>query len=218
MQEFQNHIEGLLNRAGLQGFRESGGAKRSDLELLAELQHNGAATCLIDFTSNHLVALWFACQEKPKKAGKLVAMATDNLDDFSDVSYEDLEKPIKEFLNQGKLWKWPPSGPSNRIIAQQSVFVFGEGRIGEKRYEKIEVDAKSKPKIREELKEKFGIMEEHLFNDFTGFALSNAHDRPYSDYEAEDSFSLGARFQQQGDLENAIEAYGQAIQRNPTYA
>ena len=28
---------------------------------MAALQHNGAATCLIDFTTNFHVALWFAC-------------------------------------------------------------------------------------------------------------------------------------------------------------
>ena len=125
---FQNYIERLLDRASLQGFREREGAKRSDLELLAELQHNGAATCLIDFTSNSLVALWFACREEPEKEGKVVAMATDETKDFSIVTYEDLAKPIKDFLNQGKLWKWTPSGPSNRIVAQGSVFVFGEDK------------------------------------------------------------------------------------------
>ena len=105
---FQNYIEQLLNRAGLQGFKRRGGEELSELELLAKLQHNGAATCLIDFTENALVALWFVCREKPKKAGKVVAMATEESEEFSIVTYERLEKPIKEFLNQGKLWKWTP--------------------------------------------------------------------------------------------------------------
>jgi hypothetical protein len=33
----------------------------SNLELLLELQHYGAATGLIDFSRDFLVALWFAC-------------------------------------------------------------------------------------------------------------------------------------------------------------
>ena len=40
------------------------GERLSDLPLLAELQHFRAATCLIDFTRNALVALWFACEKK----------------------------------------------------------------------------------------------------------------------------------------------------------
>ena len=214
---FQNYIEQLLNRAGEQGFKRRGGAQRSDLELLAELQHNGAATCLIDFTENALVALWFACQENSEKAGKVVAMATDESEEFFIVTYKRLEKPIKEFLNQDKLWKWKPGNLSNRIVAQSSVFVFGEGKIEKERwhYEEIKVNANSKQEIREELKEKFGITEERLFSDFTGFSLSNAHDKPYSDYTAEDYFSLGLAFRQQGRLEKAKDAYDKALDLAP---
>ena len=54
---FQSYIERLLETSGLQGFRHQQDRELSDLELLAELQHYGAATCLIDFTANALVAL-----------------------------------------------------------------------------------------------------------------------------------------------------------------
>ena len=214
-QAFQSYIEQLLDRAGLQGFRKRGGGELSELELLAQLQHNGAATCLIDFTSDPLVALWFACWEKTNKAGQVVAVATDDLADFSVVSHEDLEKPIKEFLNQGRLWKWEPSGLSGRAVAQHLFFVFGEERVEERYCEKVEVDGLAKRNIREELKEKFGIAEERLFSDFTGFALSNMHDKPYSGHTAEDYFSLGLTLYQQGDLEKAIDVYDQAIELNP---
>ena len=144
---FQNYIEQLLNRAGLQGFKRRGGEELSDLELLAELQHNGAATCLIDFTSK-MLWLRFGSHvgKNPEKAGKVVAMATDESEDFSIVTYEDLKKPIKEFLNQGKLWKWTPSNLSNRIVAQGSFFVFGEGKIEERRYEEIRINAEQQAK------------------------------------------------------------------------
>lgn len=33
----------------------------SDLDILADIQHNGGATCLVDFSKNFLTALWFAC-------------------------------------------------------------------------------------------------------------------------------------------------------------
>ena len=199
---FQNYVQRLLDRADLLGFKRRGGIELSELELLAELQHNGAATCLIDFTSNALVALWFACRERPGnlgKPGKVVAMATDNPKDFSAIEDSKiLNKSIRDFLKQDKLWKWKPSDFNNRIVAQGSVFVFGEGKIEKRRYEEIRINRDSKQKIREELKEKFGISEGSLFSDFTGFAQSNAHDRPYS-YTAEDQFSLALMFQQRED-------------------
>ena len=205
----------LLESAGLRGFRERQGRGHSDLELLAELQHNGAATCLIDFTTNALIALWFACGGNSKEDGKVVALATDNPERFSIVTYLDLQKPIETFLNQNKLWKWKPSHLSNRIVAQQSVFVFGEGKIDEKGYESIKIDGSNKKNIIEELEERFGITEQYLFSDFAGFALSNAQDRPYSDYTAEDHFYLGLRFQQQGNPKKAIDHYNKAIELNP---
>ena len=144
---FQNYIDQLLDEASLLGFRERQDRSLSDLELLAELQHYGAATCLTDFTTNALVALYFACREETDKAGKVVAMATDNIDRFSTLSFEDLNKSVKEFLNQGKLWKWEPSSLNNRIVAQQSVFVFGEGRIEMSNFEEITIAAAHKKEL-----------------------------------------------------------------------
>ena len=220
---FQNYMKQLLDDASLRGFREQQGKRYSDLELLAELQHNGAATCLIDFTTNSLIALWFACQEKPdkdkpEKGGKVVAMPTDKIGIFSTVSYQDMKKPVVDFLHKDKLWKWTPEHMSNRIVAQQSVFVFGHGKIEQAHYEEVKIDGISKEDIRNELRERFGITEQHLFSDFTGFALSNAHDRPYSDYAYKNYFDQGTEFYQRGDYTKAIDAYSQAIKLNPEFA
>ena len=43
-----------------------GGEPMTDVQMLSVLQHQGAATMLLDFTENPLVALWFACADKPK--------------------------------------------------------------------------------------------------------------------------------------------------------
>ena len=215
---FQNYIVQLLESAGLQGFRERQDRSLSDLELMAELQHYGAATCLIDFTTNALIALWFACEEKSDKAGKVVAMETSDPEKFSVIGYEDLNtKTIKEFLNMGKLWKWSPSSLNNRIVAQQSVFVFGEGNIGESYYEEIQIDAGSKQSIKEALEKLYGIKEQQLFNDFAGFALCNAHDKPYDEFTAEDYFSWGVKFHQQGEYKKAIDYYDKTIENNPQH-
>ncbi len=212
---FQNYIEQLLDRAKLQGFRVRYGKELHDLELLAELQHHGAATCLIDFTTNALTALWFACEDKADKPGKVVAMMTEDSEKFSEMDYESLENPIQNFLNQGKFWKWVPAGLENsRVVAQQSVFVFGEGKVEEKYYKKVDIDKDSKQEIKTELEKKFGIKEQHFFSDFTGFALSNAHNKPYN-YTAEDYFLLGLIFHQQATYKKAIVNYSESISLDP---
>ena len=215
---FQNYIVQLLDTSGLQGFRYQHDRKLSDLELLAELQHYGAATCLIDFTENALVALWFACREELQEDGKVVAMATGDLDRFTTVRYEDLNKPIVDFLNKGKLWKWTPSNLNNRIVAQQSVFVFGEGMIEENLCEEIKIDTDSKHDIIKTLEESFGVKERHLFNDLSGFALYNAHDKPYGDFKAEDYFYWGVTFQQQGEREKAKNYYTKTLELDRRFA
>lgn len=48
----------------------------SDLEILADLQHNGAATCLVDFSKNILISLWFACGENQKNDGNKAEIKT----------------------------------------------------------------------------------------------------------------------------------------------
>ncbi len=224
---FQNYNKQLLDSAGLQGFRYQNGRKLSDLELLAELQHYGAATCLIDFTENAMIALWFACQEEQdkdgnKKNGKVVAMATGGIETFSTVSYEDLnEKQIEEFLNPGKLWKWTPSSlnMNNRVVAQQSVFVFGEEVIYESIdwHQKVEIDAGRKRDILTTLEKSFGVKEQHLFNDLAGFALHNAHDKKYDAYTAEDYFRLGLRFQQREEFEKAKNYFTKTIERDSRF-
>lgn len=210
---FQNYIEWLLETSGLQGFRHRQDRELSDLELLAELQHYGAATCLIDFTSNALVALWFACEKEPGQAGKVVALATDESERFSIVSYHRLKTPIEEFLHKNILWTWEPSGMNNRIVAQQSVFVFGEGKIEKGEYNEIEIDADSKPEIMATLEASFGITARRLFNDFAGFALWNAASKPYTNFTAEDFFSLGVLSEQQGDHERATYFFDKTIER-----
>ena len=63
----QSYIKQLLQDARALKLQErEGGRSLTDFQLLSELQHYGAATCLIDFTRNASVALWFACRDEPQ--------------------------------------------------------------------------------------------------------------------------------------------------------
>ena len=58
--------EDLITDARDRGYDKKNGQELRDLEILAELQHFRAATCLVDFSYSAQVALWFACRESFK--------------------------------------------------------------------------------------------------------------------------------------------------------
>lgn len=72
------HEKELLEPALMEGHGVGEDRPLYDLELLAKLQHHGAATCLIDFTRNFLVAMWFACEfyKEEEKDGKIWGLYT----------------------------------------------------------------------------------------------------------------------------------------------
>ena len=48
-----------------------------DSEILAELQHHGGKTNLIDFTTDYLVALFFACDGNRDKPGRVILLKNE---------------------------------------------------------------------------------------------------------------------------------------------
>ncbi len=209
--EFQNYITNLLERTRRRGLGVQDGSDLSDLELLAKLQHNGAATCLIDFTENPFAALWFACN-KPDGNGKVVAIRTDQPEKFRELTHEQVrDEKIQNLLSEGKLYKWAPAiDVDNRVFAQQSVFIFGEQTIEKRDYKEVEINIEGE-NFNTKYLERYGITEESLFPDFSGFALSNAHDKSYTGYSAKSYFYIGVEAQQRGENEKAIKYYNRVI-------
>lgn len=106
----------MIRDARGRGHDQKDGQILSDLELLAELQHFGAATCLIDFTRSALVALWFACETGTKKendsSGKVFAVRRDIW--LDEVNSDSIKEPIDDFFqlderDQYKLYQWEPN-------------------------------------------------------------------------------------------------------------
>ena len=210
----------LLEKARRQGHDLRNGRYLSDLELISELQHFGAATGLIDFTYNALVALWFACwkSDSDKQAnGKVVVLRSDGLEALETVDYKMSQWNIDRFFKQDgdglyRLYQWQPKDLNNRIIAQQSVFVFGGDMI--EIASKCEIDARCKPEILTTLEEVSGITGTRLFADFDGFAWLNAHDKPVE--QTAKAYKLrGIEALQKKNLRRAIDLLTQSIRLDP---
>ena len=173
----------LIENARSRGHDQKNGQPLSDLELLAELQHFGAATCLIDFSRNALVALWFACQQSSTgegKNGKVFAVYRDRAR-IRTVNPQLTKEGIDYFFKLNEdgnypVYQWEPKLQNNRIIAQQSVFLFSGDQI-EVEGECIIMQS-SKQKILESLEKLSGITEADMFPDFDGFARVHAQNKP----------------------------------------
>ena len=209
----------LINEAKLQGHNQRNGQELSDLELLAELQHFGAATCLIDFTRNALVALWFGCQKElpsKEKNGRVFVVRSDGLEPLTKVNYKTSQWDIKDFFKPDAtaiypLYQWSPKHLNNRIIAQQSVFIFGRAPIEIANTCQIKTD--SKEKILTELEELSGITGASLFPDFDGFAWLRSQDKPRIESTIKAYRIRGLEVLQE-NLEKAIDDFTESIGEN----
>lgn len=192
------HRQEILEPARMNGYGIKDGRKLSDLELLAELQHYGAATCLIDFTRDFFVALWFACQpckddDNDEQGGKVFILNTNDPEAFRSIEQKDLHHKggIEAALNfqtreqendneemAPSYWHWSPHGMNQRILRQNSLFVFGKPSIdADLIMGEITIPQADKNCVLREL-ESLGTTRESLFKDMPGFASVHGHEEP----------------------------------------
>jgi len=110
---------------------------QDDLQLLADLQHFGVPTRLIDFTSNPMTALWFAClsssSQGVSKSGLLLALNVSGWESHSTIggdaaqysAGEELrpeQRTLAKALAAGKPFLVKASHPNDRLRAQEGFF------------------------------------------------------------------------------------------------
>jgi hypothetical protein len=133
----------------------------ADIEWLCLMQHHGCATRLLDFTSNPLIALFFASDPVEQEDGEIV-MATYGRT-YENVSDENLFERSHNFA-------YHPPHITERIIGQSGCFVYSRTPNQElkgKQIETIEIPEDKKYRIRSELKS-LGVSYSSLFPGMDG--------------------------------------------------
>ena len=222
----------LIDKARLLGHDQLSGDQLSDLALLAELQHFRAATCLIDFTRNALIALWFACEqiattespETKKKTdrknkveetdGKVYAVRIDDPARFRTITSDLLEKDIDYFFLEDEngrypLYQWQPKLQNNRIIAQQSVFIFGGAKI--EAADECIISRGAKEDLLKALDKLVGLTDATIYPDSDGFARLHVQNNPDFEPDPQGYLQRGIEVHQKGERKEAITYYTTVI-------
>lgn len=172
-----------------------------EVELLTQLQHYGGETNLIDFTTDFLIAIFFACSGNPTVDGRVIVL-------------EKTDKIKKMII--------PPQNPLHRVIAQKSVFLHPpKGFIDVPDDKKVRIPFTLKRDLLMYLRQYHGISTESIYNDIYGFIRNQNIQR-----NAYVQFYLGLTYQYRGYRANpdsdkqaefifAIEYYNHTIALDP---
>ena len=163
-------------------------SERSEISILSQLQHYGGETNMIDFTTDYLTALFFACDGANNKSGRVIFLSKSG----------DMSNHITR-----------PSNPANRVIAQKSIFVRPPKGYIEQFYT-IFIPHKLKQPILDYLRIRHGISTESIYNDLYGFIrVQDLHQQAYS------KLYIGLTFHKNGCYKEAIDHYTEALTINP---
>ena len=161
----------------------------TDLHLLHMLQHHRGKTNLIDFTDDYLIALFFACDGKPGKDGRVILLHRN----------QHLDKITK------------PDHPCNRVIAQKSVFVEPpSGYLTTDAFEQQPISKELKQHLLQILRNNHGITGPTIYNDLHGYVT-----RRSTSMRTLQTVAEGRTLQQHGEYQGAIAKFTEAIQANP---
>ena len=175
--------------------------KMDDLEILTELQHHGGKTNLIDFTTDYLVALFFACNKKPHKPGRVILVQRQS------EAYEVVKSPktIARAGVQKSIFVQAPNG----VVTPDTVLC---------------IPADLKGDILTYLRKHHDISTQTIYNDLQGFIENlSSHKSAYTE------FYKGFTCQERGDsvqnqakkqkwYHDAIGHYTESIDLNPDHA
>lgn len=155
-----------LERKALENFKKKSipflkYSPKSDIEWLCLMQHHGCATRLLDFTTNPLIAIFFATDPIVESDGEIIIAEYGR--SYENVSNDNLFKRKNNFA-------YFPPHITERIIGQFGCFVYScdpPNPLDEKQLHKIRIEQDKKYIIRAELKT-IGISQSTLFPGLDG--------------------------------------------------
>ena len=232
----QYHRETLIRPARSYGFGLEGGRELGDLEILAKLQHLGAATGLLDFTRNTLIALWFACQltmdGNPEPDGRVFVLDTAERRHFRELTPSDAQEKDnlinlvvnpEQDVRDKMSWYWEPpvvQDVAPRILRQHSLFVFGHIDFPVETCQSVIIAGSGKKEILDELAANHDLSAESLFRDVYGFAgVANKHTaklRPIKIFG--DYIDRGTEAFNQENFNAAVNYFSEAVYLRPKSA
>lgn len=173
------------------------------LEILTQIQHYGGKTNLIDFTTDYLVALFFACDssESLKEDGRIILLQkTEELSD----------------------WIETPRNPRHRVIAQKSVFVrHPKGFFKPDDLTIINIPTHLKLSLLEHLRKYHGLSTDIIYNDLHGFITNQSiHESAYTEFHRGLSYYIKGDAaenpeEKQDAYEKAVQHYTKALELKP---
>ncbi|EPO4109224.1 FRG domain-containing protein [Enterobacter cloacae] len=180
----RNYEVELLRKARHKGYGYEEGRRLADFEVLAKLQHHGAATRLIDFSRNMLVALWFACQSEKGKPGLLFGIHSDSIyGQEGETEERNYDQIFEKGISNGGATTWEPPAVTKRIAAQSAQFMYSivsDDPMGsldfdhsEDAYLPIAITASMKEEFLRLLEGTFDVRQLTLFPDLDGFCHAN---------------------------------------------
>ena len=204
--EYEKDIEAanfdiaIVQEEILKEAKEYATPKMDDTEILTELQHYGGKTNLIDFTTDYLVALFFACDGNPDKPGRVILLPKQS------ETYEVIPAPRTI----------PRAG------IQKSIFVQSPSGIVEPDDDDVIcIPPNLKKSLLEHLQKHHDISTRTIYNDLLGFIEKRKiHESGYTE------FYKGFTCQGRGDsteepaekqkwYDKAVVHYTTAIELNP---
>ena len=173
----------------------------SDFNILVDIQRYGGKTNLIEFTTDYLIALFFACTGFPDQDGRVILQKTEEI---KDVIYH------------------PRSKSQNHAIIQKIVFLRPpKGFIQPKASDVITIPHNLKQFILEYLQKAHGISTKTIYNDLYGFVMThNIHHSAYTEFHRgltwqHKGIAASTSEEKQNSYEKAIRHYTEALALKP---
>ena len=177
--------------------------RMDDLEILTELQHHGGKTNLIDFTTDYLVALFFACDGNPNKPGRVILLQQQS----------EAYKVIR------------PPRTIARVGVQKSIFVQApSGVVDPDTVTVVCIPTDLKGYMLDHLRKHHDISTKTIYNDLLGFIEKRSiHKSAYTEFYKgltcqNRANSTKNPAEKQREYDKAVGHYTEAIDLNPEYA